>query len=384
MSISATVSAPVTSLSIAHLSAVTDVGFASALLDATGERVAFCGPVWFAARSGTKEITRVQFSFGTVGKSGGSGLTVSLQNLSTTVAPTQPDETPDQTVAIANGHASFVSNTWIRTDAFSASREVAFGERLAVVIEFDGSGRLGSDTVNVRGVGGPHPTHWSVTTHRSAAGVWTSQNIIPNILLEFSDGTFGTLLGGFPVSNVTWALVKPASSPNEVGLSFSFATAEDMDVASAVIDQGHNDCLATLYSDTTPLRTCPLPWGHQRYLPATNNEGARYANWVFDNVEALAAGETYIVGFKQTEANDAFSSALYYYEVNHVDHWQAHGGGLDWVFVDRTDDGAWTTRPTRRPFLWPHIVLLSVGEVAPPGAPAIGPVAWVEFPRRVP
>lgn len=346
-------------LSINTLAAVTDLNFASALIDATGERIAFCGPAWFQERTGTKTIVRVQFSFGTVSKGGGSGLTVSLQDVSTAAVPMQPDGTQDQTVAIANANASFVSNTWIRTDAFSASRDVAFGENLAVVIEFDGSGRQGSDAVNVRGVRtvSSAVAHFSVTTLRSAAGVWTSQAIIPNILLEFSDGTFGTILGGFPVSNVSWYLVRPASSPNEAGLQFSFPGTERVDVASAVIDQGHNDCQLTLYADTTALRTCDLPWGHARHLPATNNEGARPANMVLDGAETLDGGEAYILGFKQIEANDALSSGLYYYEVEHADHWQAHAGGLDWMAVDRTDAGAWTERPLRRPFLWPHAVL---------------------------
>src|SRR5688572_26574526 len=103
-------------------------------IDATGEQFAISGPVWFKEGTGTKDITRVGFSFGTITKAGGSGLTVSLQNVSAVAGPPlQPDGTQDQTVAIANGNAAFASNTWIRTDALSANRTVSFGENLSVV-----------------------------------------------------------------------------------------------------------------------------------------------------------------------------------------------------------------------------------------------------------
>src|SRR5687768_5910779 len=87
-------------------------------IDATGEKQAWCGPVWFQERTGSKQIVRVGFRLATVVKAGGSGLTVSLQNVNTAPAALntlQPDETQDQTVAIANGDAGFTSNVWYRT-----------------------------------------------------------------------------------------------------------------------------------------------------------------------------------------------------------------------------------------------------------------------------
>jgi len=120
------------------------------LIDATGEMAAFCGRVWFSARSGTKNLSRVGFRFGAVTKSGGSGLTVSLQDVTLSAGPPmQPDGTQDQTVAIANGNASFASNTWIRTGTFSASRTVTYGDLLAVNVEYDGGGRTNPDSVIV-------------------------------------------------------------------------------------------------------------------------------------------------------------------------------------------------------------------------------------------
>jgi len=115
----------------------------AATIDATGEKLAWCGGFVHQDRA-AKDITRVGFFFGSsLIKAGGSSLTVSLQDVSATAAPLQPDETQDQTVAIANGDAGFASSTWYRTGALSANRTVSHGEQLAVVLEFDGGGRLG-------------------------------------------------------------------------------------------------------------------------------------------------------------------------------------------------------------------------------------------------
>src|SRR5262245_9299830 len=104
------------------------------LIDATGEEAAFCGRVFFPVRSGTKDVRKVGFRFGAVTKAGGSALTVSLQDVNLGTGPTmQPDETQDQTVAVANADAGFTSNAWYQTGALSADRTVALGELLAVV-----------------------------------------------------------------------------------------------------------------------------------------------------------------------------------------------------------------------------------------------------------
>src|SRR5262245_16743976 len=129
------------------LPAVTSIG----PIDATGEKIAFCGYFWHPEGI-SKDITRVGFRFGSVTKAGGSGLTVSLQDLNLTTAPMQPDEVQDQTVAIANGDSGFTSNVWYRTNALSANRTLANGDAVCVVIEYDGSGRLGSDTVSLSGI----------------------------------------------------------------------------------------------------------------------------------------------------------------------------------------------------------------------------------------
>lgn len=93
-------------------------------IDATGEKATIIGQVSFPpGTSGPKDIRKLQFRFSGVTKAGGSGLTASVQALSTSAGPqAQPDGTPLATVAIANGNAAFASNSWLTTGNLSVER----------------------------------------------------------------------------------------------------------------------------------------------------------------------------------------------------------------------------------------------------------------------
>jgi hypothetical protein len=331
----------------------------TAVIDATGEKVAFCGRVFFQGRSGTKDIERVGFRFGAVTKSGGSGLTVSLQNVSAAAGqPMQPDETQDQTVAIANADASFVANTWIRTGTLSANRTVALGELVAVVIEYDGSGRLSSDTVAIAGLvtQSSGPAHGASTSLK--AGTWGVQSILPNVILEFSDGSFGTLQGGFPCSAV-------GSQAYNSGTAISDEYALEMTFPGPVgIDGASSDAEMILYDGTTPLATIAMDGMH---TPATS---ARVATGQTDAVVELQASTTYRLALKPTSANNV---TLWYFDVAVAGHLQAHVGGVDWCLTTRVDSGAWAAATTtRRPFLWPNVCAIDDGAGAGGGGPLIG------------
>jgi len=121
-------------------------GFSSTLvIDATGEQAAQLGQVWFPARTGSKTINKVHFRFGAVTKAGGSGLQVSLQDVSLTAGPpAQPDGVVDQYRAIANGEATFAANTWYTSGLLTSDgtdtgtkRTVNFGDLVACVLEYD-------------------------------------------------------------------------------------------------------------------------------------------------------------------------------------------------------------------------------------------------------
>jgi len=325
-------------------------------VNATGEKFAFSGAVWFPARSGTKDIIKVGFFFGGVTKAGGSALTVSLQNVSTATAQCIPDETQDQTVAVANADASFATNTWLQTGALSANRTVSFGEMLSVVIEYDGAGRLGSDVFTIRGINTDDlgPAHFS-TSMTKVSGSWFDEPFAPNIILEFSDGSFGTLFGAFPCSALGVLTFDSSDTPDEYALEFSFPAGEQLEGASWMMshDTGSSDAELNLYTGTTVLATVALDASHKATAAATIDSA--HAAAPFDGVQNLTGGATYRLGIKPTTTNDI---RLYYFDVAAAGHLQAHIGGTGWVLTSRTDAGSWAApTTTRRLLLFPNLVM---------------------------
>jgi hypothetical protein len=316
----------------------------STVVDATGEKLAFIGRVWNKDRA-TKDIRHVGFQFGTVTKAGGSALTISLQNVDLANGPPgRPDEAQDQTVAIANGDAAFAPSTWYRTSAFSADRTVAFGELLAVVIEFDGSGRLGADTFSLRsisGVSSNHQFHEGYLVHLTG-GTWTAQSMMPNIALEFSDGTFGTLEGS---TILTAAQVittyNSGSTPDERALQFTVPFACKIDAIHVLVNLGSTaaTCDLVLYEGTSALQTVSFDPLHVLVTSATRPLIATIPE------TELEPGTTYYIAVKPTSANAVTFANV---DVNDANHFQAWPGGTSWCSASRVDAGAWTTLATRR------------------------------------
>lgn len=317
--------------------------FSSTTIDATGEQTAIVGQVFFPARSGSKSIERVGFRFGTVVKAGGSALTVSLQDVSlTTGPPGQPDGTQDQTVAIANANASFVSNTWIRTGVLSANRSVAFGERLAIVIEFDGAGRLGSDSVQVNGIAAAAIANNNGINVLNT-GSWALSTSFPNIVLEFSDGTFGSLApDSYCASAITTNTFNSGSNPSERALEFSVPFSCYCDGGWVWINASANaDFTLRLYDGTSVLDSLAVDY---------NTLGAGAAGrpypFLWPIPQFLTANIAYRLTVAPTTGNNV---TVYSWTVNDANQFVAFAGGNAMTSATR-NGGAWTTSPTIRLF----------------------------------
>lgn len=317
-------------------------GFNSSLIDATGEKFAMVGLVWFAEKTGTKDIRRVGFRFGTVTKAGGSALTVSLQNPSTTTGPPgQPDETQDQTVAIANADASFASNTWYRTGTLSADRTVSFGEDLAIVIEYDGAGRLSSDAVNFSTLSRSVAQVPTMTSLKTAS--WAGTNNMPVCVLEFTDGTFGTLDMSMPASTIGNVSLNTGSTPDEIALPIYLPYKCKVDglYAGVFTNANTQDFDLVLYQGTTALQTCSID--ANRFTSNTS----RPIYGVIPETELLANTQYYLA-VKPTTANNII---IYYANVSDANHLSVWPGGVNFNYTTRVDAGSWAAHTTTRRLL---------------------------------
>lgn len=327
-------------------------GFAAGnlLINAAGEKIAKSGRIWWpgATVGQTKNITKVAFRWGAITKAGGSGLTLSLQDVSLTAGPyIQPDGTQDQTVAIANGDAGFASNTWYKTNALSAVRTVSFGDLVSCVWEWDGGGRLGADSVVVNTFNGGSASA-TESSARYTGGVWgsVSQSLM-NILFEFDDGTFGSFRSGYPgASNYSVVLISPAGTPNEWAqkIVVPFKCIVDGIVAYAYTSAGSTgDFTLSIEDGSGTVLAGPITFDYNAMISA--NFGS-YQRPSFSPI-TLNAGDTVYICCKPVTSGQ--SVTVSYADVNHFDHWQA------WQFGDaninaasRKDGGAWTQTTTRR------------------------------------
>lgn len=310
---------------------------------ATGDKHAWVGRVYFRERAGTKNIQFVGLRFGAVTKAGGSALTVSLQDVSLTAGPPmQPDGTQDQTVAVPN--SAIAANAWLQTGNFNAVRPVSYGELLAVVTEYDGAGRLGADSFVLVGITQAGAARLHGQGCNIVSGVPTAHACLPNVLLGFADGTFGTLYGGYPSSALGthgYANATPVADEYAIGIQFPFPT-KICGVQLPLAPNAGADCSVILYAGTTPLQAVSVD---ANAVAAVG--GPRFCYVPFPET-ALAADTLYYVAVRPDTANGI---GIYYADVASANHLQAHEGGTAFIEYFRVDGGAWNAVPTRRPFI---------------------------------
>jgi hypothetical protein len=313
-------------------------------IDAVGEKIAFMGPVYHQG-GGSKDVTKVHFRFGTVVKSGGSGLTVSLQNVDAANGPPmRPDGTQDQTVAIANGDANFASNTNYTTAAFSASRTVAFGELLAVVIEYDVTGWLTPDTVGIAIASNAndvfYPPNYGTSLYTGTWATSGDDGIFPSVLLEYTDGSFGSLGQGYPITDAVGCIDyintgDGAADERALKLTMPF----DCECSGGFVhvqpsaNNANFDIILYDTDGTTVLGSESFD-ANQQYN-ATNG-GITHAHWT---PVTLAAGSAYRITVKPTTTTNII---VMWYRLANADHRKALRIGTDTVGSTRLDAGAWT------------------------------------------
>lgn len=325
---------------------------ANTSLFSAGNKIALMGPIWFPSGSGTKSITRVGFKWGTVTKASGSGVRVSLQDIDNTGSTLRPDGTQDQFIDIANGDSGLVADTWYRTGVLSGSRSVQCGDMIAVVLEWDGAGRLGTDVIGFQSLIGAIGSGGSQTVGISVfTAAWSGPTSgSPNVVFEFSDGTFGKIAsGGAPYSALGFlTYASDTAIADEYALEFAFADPVAIDGVVWVMQAGGGGMDLVLYQGTTVVATASLNGNH---IIDTANQYITMA--LFSSSIDLTPNILYRLAVKPTSTTPII---LPYLDVANADHWTLHFGGKLWRMNSRLDGGAWNGAvATRRPYIFPLI-----------------------------
>lgn len=325
-------------------------------IDATGEKIAWCGRFWHPDGPGTYEITRIHFRWGSViTKAGGSALTLSLQDVDlANGAPIRPDGTPDETVAITNGSIG-TAGTWFRSGALSANRSIAYGELLSAVLEFDGAGRLGSDLIRT---GGP-----TATMQQNAVsaydGSWSASNFVqPNVAFECDDGTFGCFnigMSHFIASAQTLNQYNSGSTPDERALALIPAVTMTIDAISGLLSNsaGTADFDIVIYQGTTAIHTQSIDGN------ALAQNDSRIHTIPLSSEVTLTAGTQYYIALKPTTANYV---TWYYATIYNGEMMRLHGYPATTGEATRTDAGSWSAIDTTKlPLVCLHVCDVAAG-----------------------
>jgi len=309
------------------------------------DKIACVGRVQLPGKTGTKTITKVGFRFGSITKTNGSTVRVSLQDVDLTAGPpVRPDGVVDQSVTIANADAGFANNSWYLA-TLGASRTVTHGEYLAVV--FDWASAVTGDSLMISGLGVSSATNNAGSVNQNncvslfTGAAWAVQNMITNIVFEFSDGTFGSFGNSFVISAFNSHAINTGTTPDEIGLEFQVPFNCEIDgfMGTVSIASGADFSMILYDAANTALVTVAVD------ANAVQAHGsARFISLSFPKI-ALTANTTYRLVYKPTTTN---SVTVYSRDYAVAGHRAITELGLNKVYTARTDAGAWDSSITTR------------------------------------
>jgi len=240
----------------------------------------------------------------------------------------------------------------------SADRTVSYGDMLAVVIEYDGSGRLSSDSVAISGLSAQGSvTHSNFCAMVLKTASWAAQAIIPNVILGFSDGTFGTLYGAFPCSATSTLSYDSGTTPDEYALRMTFDGPVAIDGGGGFWQhESGADAEFVVYNGNSAMTDGTRTLDSNMIQAAAGNRFGFVPSGAY---LSLSADTNYHLSLKPTTTNNVL---LHYFDVAAAGHLQAHAGGEGWVLCEQTNGGGYSiTAATRRPFLWPMLAGIDDG-----------------------
>lgn len=322
---------------------------------ATNDSIAIIGRVQFGdGTSAAKNLQKVAVFFGTTVRAGATVLTVSHQGVSHAAGvPAQPNGTVGGSVTLTMGTDITASNQWVQTGNFSSTRSVSPGDEVAIEIKMGTRGGTDTYTLNCMSLSvAPH----SAIVVNAVSGTYTAQNLRPNILLVFDDGTTGTLAGALPNvfsgGSMGTQAFNSGSSPNEYGVQWTATVPCVIDGIWFLVNPASNAAAfnLVLYRGTSALATMSFD-AHALAATASRIVHVHFAPQTF------AINDVVTASVVPTTVNNV---TLLSSDVNANANYGVHPLGTGCVAANRAG-GAWTTVTTRRFFGGFHFSSVSDG-----------------------
>lgn len=335
----------------------------SALLTNTGHKIAWVGRMCNKDRS-SKQIRFVEFRWGSAITSIVlTTLQVSIQGVSNSAGPPfQPDgvisgATNNALAAIAAATPS--ASAWFTSTNFTEdSTSIAHGQLMAVVLEY--TNFVATDSIGISGLtfqssgGTPYNQGGMVAFN---TGAWViNTGYVMNIVLGFTDGTYGTLMGAYPASATSTTAINNTSGNRQVGLEITPTVAFSIDGVDYALQMAPNaEMDINFYTGTSLTETVAgigvsSPSVDLNSINASNS--AKWSPQVLSQSRDLAAATTYRLMLKPTTANNI---TLYDISVNTAAHRQCYPMGADVQYVVADSTPTFTGTSTKLPLMLPGI-----------------------------
>lgn len=163
--------------------------------------------------------------------------------------PMRPDGTFDVSTTITSSTVAYPASTWNTWTMTSGSKSMSHGELYAVVVRMQS--RISTDQASIAVLTAPFTSGtFPCCASVSNSTVWAASSSMPNVSLEFDDGTVGWLHGGFAISNIASRSISSGSANNEYGMRFVMPwTAQVNAWGVKVLTNGVGTFKTCLYSD---------------------------------------------------------------------------------------------------------------------------------------
>jgi hypothetical protein len=279
----------------------------------TSAKTAMLGRLYFDAKSGSKTIAKIHWRFGTTITAGTSAVVrVSVQGVSG-----GSKAIPDGTIA-SSGGATYTFNmtdtgvsasTWFTTPSatsFGTQPTYNYGDLLSFVWDWSAAGTGSVLTFsNLGTISGGNPGFAALLTTPDGT-TWTDGGL-PDLVIEFSDGTFGTIDGGMPISAGVSTSYGATSTAISYGTQFTLPYTAKCDAIwmCAGLNSGSTG-VAELVNASSGAVIASVTIGNN-YSSST---GADINCYLLSSEQTLSANTAYFAGLRATSGTTSGCTAI--------------------------------------------------------------------------
>ena len=326
------------------------VGQALSTINSATIAAGACGML-IPSNTGSVTVTAIDTYLNTVVSAGGSTWNAAIYAAATASGPPeQPTGSALASGTITMSGGNTPSNSWQELALGSNYTATAYGQ---YCVAWFITNYTGSDSVILKTATSANQidyiTSWTATAWTTTPVFTNSSGAAPDLAIKMSDGSYGTLLGSFPMAGPGSSAIiyNSGSANNEIALRFQLPNS--VSAVGYCLNQPAAATNATfvvnLYdANNTALATQSSPNNQQMARQVQNDIYCQR----FSTAITLNANAVYRLGVKAATVN---SITIDYLPVNANKFLTLMEGGDQMYWSQRSGSGAWTDTNTQRPLI---------------------------------